>query len=157
MRSRAGCGPALEVDDDAFVALTHSGGVRSHLWVSALAADLGPRMRVLGSRGAYVTFGMDPQEAALRSGSRPDTDAGWGSVPPALWGRLGNPSSAAPVPPLPGAYQEFYAQFRDALLTGSPPPVPIEDAMATVAVLDAARESARTGTVTSPAYLAGGP
>ncbi|NED52064.1 oxidoreductase, partial [Micromonospora aurantiaca] len=30
--------------DDVFLALTHSGGVRSHLWMSATAAQLGPRL-----------------------------------------------------------------------------------------------------------------
>ena len=47
---RAGAG----ADDDTFIALTHDNGVRSHLWMSATAAQLGPRFRVLGSRAAYV-------------------------------------------------------------------------------------------------------
>lgn len=143
--------PGALADDDAFVALTHAGGVRSHLWMSAVAADLGPRMRVLGSAAAYVTHGMDSQEAALRAGGRPDTDPDWGAVPAALWGRLGTPERAVPVPTVAGAYQEFYALLRDALRTGSAVPVPIEEAMATVAVLDAARVSARTGAATAPA------
>jgi len=42
-------GPA---DDDAFVALEHESGVRSHLWASSVAAAPGPRLRVLGSQGA---------------------------------------------------------------------------------------------------------
>src|SRR5690606_1428357 len=37
-------------DDDTFIALTHENGVRSHLYVSATAAQLGPRFRVLGSK-----------------------------------------------------------------------------------------------------------
>jgi predicted dehydrogenase len=41
--------PGVQVDDDAFVALTHASGVRSHLWMSAVAAQLGPRLRVLGA------------------------------------------------------------------------------------------------------------
>lgn len=40
--------PEVQVEDDAFVALTHVSGVRSSLWVSAVAAHLGPRLRVLG-------------------------------------------------------------------------------------------------------------
>ena len=36
-------------DDDAFLALTHASGVRSHLWASHVAADRGPRLRVLSN------------------------------------------------------------------------------------------------------------
>src|SRR5204862_119349 len=53
-RRRAG----TRVDDDAFVALTHRGGARSHLWMSLAAARPGPRMRVLGSAGGYVKWGL---------------------------------------------------------------------------------------------------
>jgi scyllo-inositol 2-dehydrogenase (NADP+) len=54
-RRRAG----VQGDDDVFVALEHPGGVRSHLWASSLAAQVGPRLRVLGDRGAYVKHGLD--------------------------------------------------------------------------------------------------
>ncbi|WP_197370535.1 Gfo/Idh/MocA family protein, partial [Streptomyces clavuligerus] len=60
-----------EADDDTFIALTHAGGVRSHLYLSATAAQLGPRFRVLGSSAGFVKYGLDPQEAALRAGARP--------------------------------------------------------------------------------------
>lgn len=58
-------------DDDTFIAITHTNGVRSHLYVSATTAQLGPRFRVLGSKAGYVKHGLDPQEAALRDGVRP--------------------------------------------------------------------------------------
>ena len=51
-----------QVDDDAFLALTHASGVRSHLWMSALAGDHALRMRVLGSRGAYVKHDVTSEE-----------------------------------------------------------------------------------------------
>src|SRR5690606_12242015 len=38
--------PGVEVDDDAFVALTHASGTRSHLFMSVLAAQPGPRFRM---------------------------------------------------------------------------------------------------------------
>lgn len=40
--------PGSDVDDDSFVALSHVSGVRSHLWMSAVAAQGGPRLRVRG-------------------------------------------------------------------------------------------------------------
>ncbi|WP_461030642.1 Gfo/Idh/MocA family protein, partial [Streptomyces sparsus] len=115
--------PGAEADDDTFIALTHTGGVRSHLWVSATAAQLGPRFRVLGSEAAYVKYGLDPQEGALRAGERPGTGTGWGTEPDAARGTLGSPEDNRPVPTLPGDYPAYYAAVAAALRTGGTPPV----------------------------------
>jgi predicted dehydrogenase len=130
-------------DDDAFVALTHTSGVRSHLWMGALSAQLGPRLRVLGDRSAYVTHGLDPQEDALRAGRRPGI--GWGEEAPADLGVLGILDEAAPHPSLPGDYPAFYAGVVHALRDGGPAPVDPRDAVAALAVLEAARRSAAEG------------
>ena len=76
-RRRAG----VHVDDDAFVSLRWDDGRHAHLWASAVAAQPGPRFRVLGSRSGYVKWGMDPQEDALRAGRSP-TEPGWGAEGP---------------------------------------------------------------------------
>ena len=81
--------PGAQADDDTFIAITHASGVRSHLYVSATTAQLGPRFRVLGSAAGYVKYGLDPQEAALREGRRPSADEPWGVEPESLWGRVG--------------------------------------------------------------------
>jgi scyllo-inositol 2-dehydrogenase (NADP+) len=133
--------PGMRVDDDAFVALTHTSGVRSHLWMSSVAAQLGPRLRVLGDRAAYVKHGLDGQEEALRAGRRPD-GPGWGEEPPDRWGLLGTEEQARPVPTEPGAYQRFYEGLVTALRDQAPPPVEPADAVAALRVLDAARRSA---------------
>ncbi|WP_043724250.1 Gfo/Idh/MocA family protein [Nocardia asiatica] len=135
----------ITTDDDAFVALTHSGGVRSHLWMSAVAPQLGPRFRVLGSRAAYVTYGLDPQEAALRCGRRPDDGTPWGKVDAERWGVLGAEPDFAPVPTAPGAYPAFYSAMAAALLDGAPVPVDPRDAVTTLRLLTKARESAARG------------
>lgn len=82
-----------ETDDDTFIALTHANGVRSHLYASATTAQLGPRLRVLGSKAGYVKYGLDPQEAALREGQRPGAGTGWGTEPESMWGRVGSGES----------------------------------------------------------------
>ncbi len=86
----------VKADDDTFVALRHDSGVRSHLWMSAVASDLGPRFRVLGSTAAYVKCGLDVQEDALRSGKRPG-DPQWGADQPVRYGTLGVPGETATV------------------------------------------------------------
>jgi predicted dehydrogenase len=141
-----------ETDDDTFIALTHANGVRSHLYVSATTAQLGPRFRVLGSRAGYVKYGLDPQEAALREGLRPgggDGD-GWGAEPESLWGRVGAGESPVtgggrPVPTLPGDYPAYYAAVARALVQDGPNPVTALEAAAALDVLEAARRSARDG------------
>ncbi|MFI1829982.1 Gfo/Idh/MocA family oxidoreductase [Streptomyces sp. NPDC020412] len=140
-----------EADDDTFFALTHANGVRSHLWVSSTAAELGPRFRVLGSRAGFVKYGLDPQEAELRAGRRPVPGEPWGEEDEALWGRIGageSPTTGGgrPVPTLPGDYPAYYDLVARALRTGTPPPVTGEQAAATLAILEAARRSAREGT-----------
>ncbi|WP_371484712.1 Gfo/Idh/MocA family oxidoreductase [Kitasatospora sp. NBC_00315] len=133
-----------QTDDDTFVALTHADGTRSHLWMSATAADLGPRFRVLGSEGAYVTFGLDGQEDALRSGRTPK-EADWGVTPAGHHGRLGAGDDAAEFPTLPGRYQAYYAGMVEALHGRAPVPVDPRDAVAALTVLEAARRSAVEG------------
>ncbi|MEU9131784.1 Gfo/Idh/MocA family oxidoreductase [Kitasatospora sp. NPDC048540] len=135
------------VDDDAFVAITHASGVRSHLWTSAIAPLGGPRLRVLGDAAGYVKSGMDPQEGDLRAGRRPGDGGAWGADDPASYGTLGTDEHAAAVPTDHGDYPAYYAGIAASLATGTPPPVDPFDAVATLTVLEAARASAITGSV----------
>jgi predicted dehydrogenase len=131
--------PGVAVDDDVFVALTHESGTRSHLWMSAVAAQPGPRMRVLGQRAAYTKYGLDPQEEALRAGGRPGR-AGWGEEPRERWGLLGAEPDLRPVATEPGAYERFYSGIVAALREGAPPPVDPRDSIAVLEIIEAARE-----------------
>ncbi|MFC8789879.1 Gfo/Idh/MocA family oxidoreductase [Streptomyces cinereoruber] len=142
--------PGAGADDDTFLALTHANGVRSHLYVSATTAQLGPRFRVLGQRAGFVKYGLDPQEAALRDGLRPEPGSAWGTEPEELWGRLGAGESpltggGAPVESLPGAYPAYYAAVAAALRGTGPNPVTAHEAADALDVLEAARRSAREG------------
>jgi predicted dehydrogenase len=134
--------PQVHVDDDVFVALTHASGVRSHLFTSATVGIGGPRFTVLGSAGAFVKHGMDPQEDALLAGATPG-GAGWGREAEANWGRLGAADAIRPVESEPGDYPRFYAGVAQALATGGPPPVTAAEGVAMMDALDAARVSAR--------------
>ena len=135
-RRRAG----VVVDDDSFVALTHASGVRSHLWMSSVAAQAAPRLRVLGSAAAYTKYGLDVQEAALRAGARPGP--GWGEERPEHWGQLGTDDDARAVATEAGNYPEFYRLLEHALRHGVAPPVRPEDAVRVLDVIEAARKSA---------------
>lgn len=135
--------PGVAVDDDAFVALTHASGVRSHLWMSVLASQLGPRLRLLGSAASYVKFGLDGQEDALRAGKRPaQSAASWGEEPAERWGTVGAGADLRRVETDRGDYGRFYVEVEAALRLGTPPPVDPENAWTALRIIEAARQSA---------------
>lgn len=133
--------PGAVADDDVVVSLRHAGGVRSRLWMSHVAAQPGPRFRVLGSQGAYVVHGLDPQEAQLAAGVSP-ADPGYGLSDPARPGLLGIGADARPEPTDRGDYPAFYAQLAVALRGEGPLPVDPRDAVAALEVVERARRSA---------------
>ncbi|KQX08089.1 MULTISPECIES: Gfo/Idh/MocA family protein [unclassified Leifsonia] len=129
---RAGAG----ADDDAFVALTHASGTISHLWMSSLAAQFGPRFRVLGSEAGYTTWGLDPQEAALKAGGSP-TDPGFGEKPRSAWGELGLEGATRREPTDRGDYAGFYRALADTLLRNAPVPVDPADSVRVLEIIEA--------------------
>lgn len=133
--------PSVEIDDDAFVALTHESGVRSHLFMSAVAAQPGPRLRVLGSRAAYVKYGLDVQEADLRRNPRVQA-TGFGEDPRNAWGLLGTAEETRQIPTEVGSYKRFYEGLVASLRNNGPPPVDPADSVAGLVIIEAARRSA---------------
>jgi scyllo-inositol 2-dehydrogenase (NADP+) len=127
-------------DDDAFVALEHAGGTRSHLWCSAVAAAPGPRLRVLGSVAGFVVDEPDGQEDVLRAG-RAVADA----VPQRAWLVRGAEREA--VDPSRGRWDGFYPAVFTALRDGAPMPVDPVDSVRALEVIDAARRSAARGEI----------
>jgi len=146
---------AAGLDDDVFVALTHRSGARSHLWGSWRQGAPGPRFRVAGTEGAYVVQDVDGQEPLLRGGLSPAKAADqWGVEPPERWGRLHRGDTSEPVPSARGSWDLFYPAFAAAIRGVQPLPVNPWDAVATAAVQDAARTSARTAQAVRPAPAA---
>jgi predicted dehydrogenase len=75
----------------------------------------------------------------------------WGAEPPERWGHLRRGDVEELVPSRHGAWNLFYPAFAEAVRGTGPMPVDPWDAVATAAVLDAARTSARTAQVVTPA------
>ncbi len=130
--------PGARVVDDAFLALTHESGVRSHLWMNAISARPAPRFRVLGTRGTWTKTGMDGQEAALREG-RSVRDPAFGREQETRWGTFHDGTTARSTPTEPGHYGAFYAALTAAIREGGPPPVDPRDGLATVEIIERAR------------------
>ncbi len=130
-----------QVDDDTFLALTHCSGAQSHLWVSHLAAHRAPRFRVLGTKSAYVKYGLDVQAEVLAKGDRSGPD--WGREPRDRWGYLHTGDETVIVQTERGRYPIFYEQMRDAIRGNGPVPVQAEDALWGLEVIEAAKRSDR--------------
>lgn len=139
----------VEGAPDSFeIRLHYYSGLTVQLGANCLSALPRPRFHVRGTRGNYVKWGLDPQEAALSGITRID-DPNWGTEPEAVWGTLaldeGGRVDTSTVRPVPGDYRHFYAGVRDALLGQGPAPVSALDAWRTARVLEHAQKSAKEG------------
>jgi predicted dehydrogenase len=131
-------------EDTAFVALQHTSGVRSHLRMSSLAPQPGPRFIVAGSRAGYTKWGLDSQENQLKQGMAPD-DAQFATEPENSWGTLGVEGSAKRIPTRHGDYAAFYVALAEAILHRGPLPVDPADAVRVLELIELIRLSGTTG------------
>jgi predicted dehydrogenase len=144
LRERDGAGP----NDSFTIRLRYSNPPYANLTVT-LAANLlslpaGPRFRLRGTKGGYLKFGVDAQEAALNKITR-ISDPAWGEEPSTAWGTLtvdiDGGSVSRPVPAALGDYRLYYAGIRDAILGKSAPPVSGIDGWRVARLLEYAVES----------------
>jgi len=128
------------VVDDAFDVTLHYPRSRALLRASmiALAPDL--RYIVRGESGAFVKYGIDPQEEALKRGEVPGDDT-WGREEREKWGTPYTQAGAEPVPTIPGDYRLFYANVRDGILDKAAVDVTHKQMLNLMNVLELARES----------------
>ena len=133
--------------DAAFtIALRHVNGAHSHLSASKLNHVDIRELRAYGDKGAYVSLTTDVQAQDLFVGKRLAQDlASWGYEPESNWGTLHTGAGQVLVPSEQGRYHDYYEAFETAVSKGTAPPVTAEEGARTLAVLDAARQSAAEG------------
>ena len=124
--------------DDSVLVLHHESGVMSYLSASAVVGAPGPRIRILGTKGALVINDLDPQEALLRAGKFPEN--GTWSYPTTSQAFLHRGDEVEEIEAVPGNYGHFYKAVELAITTGAPWPVPNSDALLVAAIIDQARE-----------------
>jgi len=138
---------AARVDDYYHMVLAW-GASRAILHAGTLVRGEAPRMRVHGTRGSFVKYGLDPQEEALRCGASAAA-ADWGTEPADLSAEVTTDSGGVElishVPSERGDYPAFYRGVRAALEGGAQPPVPAQAAVDVLRVIEAAFESSETG------------
>jgi len=133
--------------DDWFHAVLHYDAMRVVLHASALTAQVAPRFTVHGTQGSLIKFGLDTQEAALKAGLRPP-HAEWGADPQPLRFTLSDDQqqlSESTQATKPGDYTRYYAGVRDAIQSGAPNPVPAEEALQVMQLLELGCVSASEG------------
>lgn len=125
-------------DDDCLLVLEHESGVMSYLSASVVVGAPGPRIRILGRKGALVINDLDPQEALLRAGKFPEN--GTWTYPTTSRAFLHRGDVVEEVDSVPGNYGHFYKAVELAITTGAPWPIPNSDALLVAALIDQARE-----------------
>ncbi len=142
----AGQRPGAKTDDYFHVVLGY-GPLRVILHSSMMTAAPGACFEAQGSGGAFVKYGMDTQEEMLKAGRTPGDD-GWGAD--AVLARL---TPATPegvganedVIAVPGNYLAYYEGIAETVRNGAPNPVPAEDALKVMRLLDLGFQSALKG------------
>lgn len=135
--------PGARADDNFHARLRYADGLRVDLQAGMLGALPRPRLLLQGTRGNYLKQGLDPQEAMLKAGHRPGEDGAWGEDAEcgiAVLDRDGVLQTLA-MPTENGAYPAYYRQVEAALRGRAANPVPPEQALAVMRLLDAGRES----------------
>lgn len=128
--------------DDYFHVVLRYPVLRVILHGSLLSAASDLRLAVHGTKASFVKHGLDPQEAQLKAGMIPGAP-GWGRD--SRHGVLTTVEDGAPIkadvrPEVVG-YRAFYAGVREAVLHGAPSPVPIDDALRVMALMELAQRA----------------
>lgn len=125
---------------DYFHAVLRYPDARAILHSSKLQADHDLRFAVHGTRGSWVKHGLDVQEATTVGGVLPQgTD--WGRDP--VGGRLTRDGETRAMPNLSGDYRRFWLAVAAAIRGEGANPVPPEDAIAVLTILEAGMQSGR--------------
>lgn len=125
-------------DDDCVLVLIHDSGVESILSASAVVGSPGPRLRVIGSEGAFVVNELDPQEALLRSGKKPK-DGKWDEDTSSM-AFIHRGDSVEEFKSDPGNYSQFYSLVHDAIVNKTPMPIGSEEILNVAQIIDRARK-----------------
>lgn len=137
-------GLATDVEDHAHCILTFSDGTDIHIVTSSLARLQMPRWYVLGTDGALVKEGVDPQERFMIAG---DIDAACEDE--SLWPRISRVVAGQPtqmvMQPVPGRWRSYYENVAAAIRGRAELAVTATSVRRVMMTLDAARQSVAEG------------
>ncbi|WP_200861257.1 Gfo/Idh/MocA family oxidoreductase [Limimaricola cinnabarinus] len=133
-------------DAGFIITLRHESGACSQLSSSKINRLAAKEYVLYGESGSYSSSQSDVQAQSVFAGRYPAEDPdGWGFEDRTRWGTLRTAAGEQRIPSEQGRYHDYYEGFARAVWDGTEPPVSAEEAMAVLAVLDAAWVSAEAG------------
>ena len=134
------------VVDDYFTLLLDYDALRVVLRSGCIVGVPGPVLVAHGDKGTFIKQELDPQENALKAGKTPNNSEPWGldgDNAQLFAVSADGTRTARPITTIPGSYHRFYAELHAAITSGSPAPVPPEDAVTVIRIIEACLRSSR--------------
>lgn len=132
--------------DDYFHVTLGYGQMRVILHASTLACANTPRFIIHGEQGSFIKWGQDSQEDMLKQGISP-LSADWGKEQSpgmlSVWSHTERQEHT--LLGLAGHYGRYYQAIAQALQQQGENPVPAEQALAVMVLLDLAKQSQQQG------------
>jgi len=136
-----------EIDDYYHIKLIYP-DIKVVLKASYLVREEGPRYSLHGTNGSFLKYGLDPQEEMLLRGGNPSMPD-WGKEPEAHWGILNTEYNGVhirgKVETVAGNYAKFYDNIYGVIRKRAELEVLPEQALNVLHIIEAAKESARSG------------
>lgn len=137
--------PHAKVDDYFDIRLNY-GFMKVVLQAGMLVREPGPRYLVHGTKGSFVKWGEDPQEALLRAGRLP-VGENWGKEPEEIYGILHTEIDGKIIreryPSYAGDYALYYKNLYESIVNKAPVKERIGHGYNTIRLIELAFESHR--------------
>lgn len=154
-----GIGGLEDEPDSISLVLSYAAtGLLVHVRIAVVSVETRQtRFWIRGTNGSYYKTGLDPQEDQLRGGGKV-TDANFGKEDPSRYGRMccvgedGKVKDCQWPTAEPQTYRRFYEMFAHAIASGDEGDVPVTATQGAdvLAIIEAAKESARIGREVAP-------
>ncbi|RYY19708.1 MAG: oxidoreductase [Chitinophagaceae bacterium] len=130
--------------DDYFDLRLDYGFLHVRLTAGMLVREPGPRYMIHGTKGSFIKYGEDVQEAKLRAGELPVGDD-WGAEPESIYGMLHTEINGRIIkekyPSHKGNYGDYYRNIYETLVHKKPLSETPEHGYNTIRIIEAAFES----------------
>jgi predicted dehydrogenase len=130
--------------DDYFDICLYYADLKTRVHSSYLVREPYPRFSIHGTLGSFIKYGLDPQEAALKAGGKPDSE-GWGTEDESIWGWLNSEIDdihiRGKVTSEQGNYMAYYDNIYEAIRNKKPLEVTAGESLLNIYIIEKAFES----------------
>jgi predicted dehydrogenase len=134
--------------DDYYNLVLRYDDIHASLKSSYMVREQGPRYMLHGTDGSFLKWGLDPQEADLKSGKYPN-EPNWGVESKKHWGKLNTEMNGlhftGRLETITGNYLSYYDNIYEAIRNGADLIVKPEQSLDIMRIVEAAIESNKTG------------